>query len=225
MAPQIRQYNGRGVNATGWYGLADDLVAVSGPVVRCCMKNDSRIIDETDCCVTYRAAGPWHEFLLLRYDQAELHHWSYAMDIVRSARKDGNTDVFAELSDDAHGYIFDQVCWIDSINPRADPTLNIPTKGLCVYGFTVITGTGAETASAVFGGWAALFASGPDPLILRGPGQSISDEEGNSVPGTYKSTCYVYSKASLITNLRKIAAFAEQVKAAPTTYFIMHLGI
>lgn len=175
--------------------------------------------------VVHPESGPYHEFVLLRYDDFPLSDWGIYSSKIHQARRSG-TDGFqslVKLSDDFLQHIYDYVLWIDAVNPAK---MYEPVKGLCYYGPTAIMHEGASTARSVFGNWARLLNAAPDPSLLMGHVAICeSDSQGKCVPGTevFQKTCY--PKDVLVEQLFQLESFADQVCSSPKDYYIFHLGI
>jgi hypothetical protein len=156
--------------------------------------------------------GPYHEFILLR-------EGTYSYSDYMGISKTSSIELL-KLSDDFVWYIHDTLLWIPSINP-ANPQEWIG-YGLNLYGPTIITKDGSETAKQIFGAWATLFMHGPKNLVLRGAwvepmnyGDDTSEERGYDT--------LLLDRDELVSRIKTLQIFAD--KAGSGEFFILHLGV
>ena len=152
-------------------------------------------------------SGPYHDFLLLTRTE---HRFSDYMRFINDPRA-------IRLEDELLHYIADTLEWI----PTHNPAKNEPHRGLCFYGPTVIHTEGASAAATIFGTWAALFASGPENLILTGGWTMIEGDLPNQ--GEYEKLNL--DRDDLVRKLRQIADYAKQIVDTDGDYCILHLGV
>ncbi|MGF1490334.1 MAG: hypothetical protein ACFBSE_24860 [Prochloraceae cyanobacterium] len=92
--------------------------------------------------------------------------------------------------------------------------------GLFLYGATIIARNGAEIFYQVIESRANLFASWPPEFKFNGGLRISSDGKISDPMKFYKIKV---KRNELVSNLRNLAGYAEQVKKG--NYYILHFGI
>jgi len=151
--------------------------------------------------------GPYHDFLLLSRNE---HRFSDYNRFINDPRA-------IQIEDDLIQYIADTLKWI----PAHNPAKNESHRGLCFYGPTVIHTEGASATAAIFDSWAALFASGPDNLMLTGSWTMVEGDPPNE--GKYETLNF--DRDDVVGKLRQIADYAKQIVETHGDCFILHLGV
>lgn len=180
--------------------------------------------EETDHILYQSETGPYHEFLLLSSSDYAVGDWEKVSNEIHTADapKHRKFPMVARLSDDFVWHINDQIAWIDTINPAMG---NEPVTGLCHYGITAITRSGAPVATAVFGGWARLLKNGPETLEVTGPTTFTGGSDNFVDLRTAKVTKLQYSRDALVEQLFRLEDFAKQVCSKHRDLYILHFGI
>ncbi|GJM01066.1 MAG: hypothetical protein DHS20C07_27450 [Methyloligella sp.] len=201
------------------------------------MTND-KIVSQTrglnDEGIVEKACGPYHYFLLLRYDEWSLQKSeigksnNLTSEFFAQINRSGpiQFEQYVKISDDILPMLNDYLPWVNSLTPPYRALPPKPSEGLHWWGGTIIDAKGAETLGTIFGAWAMLLEAGPDPLELRTPWYKCEvDEHGEDVEKTEKQVIISAPKTTLIETFRTIEKYAQQVKEAPNEYYIMHFGI
>ena len=118
------------------------------------------------------------------------------------------------LHDDVVGYLLDQLRWIPSWNPSKQ----VPSSGLNLYGPTVIDVEGAAIAERVFRGWANLLVIGPPVLDLQGYWSFFGDDPKL---GAYERLRI--DRTPVVETLIQLADYSAC--ATNGTHALLHLGI
>lgn len=159
--------------------------------------------------------GPYHDFILLSRDDYDISDArSFILD--HEALKAHPNAL--KIADDIILYLNDTLRWISTVIPGWKKKVH---QGLDLYGQTVIQTEGAPVAKAVFGGWADIFAQGPETLTLQGCWYWV--EGSLSETGNYETIRA--ERDSLVSDLRRLEDYASRVSKSGGRYFILHWGI
>ena len=150
-----------------------------------------------------------HGFLLLC--ESENRRSSYMDYANPSSRGPGEV----RLHDDVMFYIWDTLNWIPTFNPST----GAQQMGLNLQGVTVIDRSGATKAATLFRLWAALFAEGPEPLVLTGSFEYIEGQD----PAQGHLQRLIFDRALIVRAFQRLAEYADRVSTGG--FYILHLGI
>jgi hypothetical protein len=131
------------------------------------------------------------------------------------------------VHDDILQYLADTLRWIPTINAAR----GVPHDGLCWYGPTAITETGAGQARRIFQAWADLFEVGPEVVRLTGAWswqvRNEPEQDGYTIveSGTEGYEQLIVPRSGLVQTLRTLAEWAERVRQSGGDHYILHLGI
>jgi len=151
-------------------------------------------------------SGSYHDFVLLT-DLGD-RHVQYAQHIVDPGA--------VRVADELLMYLHDSLLWVPTENPSIAELP--PGHGLNYYGPTSISGEGAAMLADILHHWAALFACGPEILILTGGCSMI---EGD--PTSFERAKHRISRDTAVKALRAVAAMARQ--AAEPGFWLLHVGV
>ena len=149
-------------------------------------------------------AGLNHTFHLLNVSE-----FAYK-DYLKALRLQGGIEIY----DDQLAYFADTLRWIPTYNPAREE----PYQGLCWFGPTVIKTEGASIARRIFQAWLDLFANGPSILNLQG--YMVLDDKGQATHERLEMR-----RDEIMSKLKTLADWCQQVAESEDRYFIMHLGI
>ena len=148
---------------------------------------------------------PFHEFILL--DSNDVPY--------RKHPQPGQELARAQLDDDFIHFILDSLTWVETINPAGHKLKR--TRGLNLYGPSVLDIKSADLFENILKSWAGLFRLGPAEISLRVGWQLTKGEAG-------KPLIESFHRDSLVAALDTISSMCEKVKSNKGLY-ILHLGI
>jgi hypothetical protein len=153
--------------------------------------------------------GPYHKFFCLK--EGDVHYSEYTDYIGRSSN--------LRINDDLRFYIADSLEWIPTISPAKPETWK--NSNLDVYGVTIINKRGGPILCSVIETWIKLFSNSPSQLRLRGPWESLTDDEGVEMEGSYAQL--IFNRDEVISMFRELEEYSKRV--CDEDFFILHIGI